>query len=490
MVHNIMNPLGKMVMALLFLPLVESMAVNGFNQQVQRDIRASAGGQALDLAFVMDCTGSMGSYIDTARKHIQAIVDEIVTSSNTTVRLALVEYRDHPPQDNTFVTKTYNFTDSVFMMKIWLNAARATGGGDGPEAVAEALFKATKLSWRPEATKITVLISDAPPHGLVPSQDSSFPNGSPTGHDPMKIVRDLAQMGVTLYVIGCEPAILPYKDFFMALDYLAGGQYVPLSRPELLVDVITGGAQEELSIQKFEKLVQVEVQKTIAAGHTVDKQKISQTVYNMLVNSGATSTHLLLNNATLEGTTDAAKQIASATSMAEVRLHFHMATAKPYTYPTYAPGHAYLSGTFAPRPTIGPIYTYPPGYTGKPFPPDLPSTLAPYIYVGGAFTYPPGKPSVMTGFPTPFPQGYTGLNPTPSPQGYAGLNPTPAPGGKFIGTGSGGTFTGTGSGGSGTGKGALTGSGGSGSGTGDTYSAVHSGISVDQVDRLVQKVLG
>ncbi|CAC5394713.1 unnamed protein product [Mytilus coruscus] len=368
----------------------------------------------------------MGSYIDTARQHIQAIVDEIVTSSNTTVRLALIEYRDHPPQDNTFVTKTYNFTDSVFKMKIWLNAARATGGGDGPEAVAEALFKATKLSWRPEATKITVLISDAPPHGLVPSQDSSFPNGSPTGHDPMKIVRDLAQMGVTLYVIGCEPAILPYKDFFMALDYLAGGQYVPLSRPELLVDVITGGAQEELSIQKFDKLVQAEVQKAIAAGGPINKEKISQTVYNELVNSGATSTHLLLNNATLEGTTDAAKQLASATSMAEVRLHFHMATVKPFIYPTY------IRGTYAPLPT------YPPGFTGPTFPPGRAPTLSPYMPFRPGMTYPPGtyKPGLGTG--------------------------------------------------------TLTGSGGSssGTGTGDTYSAVHSGISIDQVDRLVQKAFG
>ncbi|CAG2205518.1 unnamed protein product [Mytilus edulis] len=244
------------------------------------------------------------------------------------------------------------------------------------------------------------------PHGLVPSQDSSFPNGSPTGHDPKKIVRDLAQMGVTLYVIGCEPAILPYKNFFMALDYLAGGQYV-----------LCGDQNFEIR-----KLVNAEVQKAIAAGGTVDKQKISQTIYNQLVNTGATSTHLLLNNATLEGTTDAAKQIASATSMAEVRLHFHMATAKPYTYPTYvpghaalyptyAPGHAYLSGTFAPRPTLGPIYTYPPGYTGKTF---LPTFLpTPHITPGPGYTYSPGAL--------------------------------------------------TGSGGSGTGTGALTGSGGSGS---------------------------
>jgi hypothetical protein len=49
-------------------------------------------------------------------------------------------------------------------------------GGDTPEAVADALHAVLKLSWRPEAVKICVLISDAPPHGLVSSGDE-FPEG-------------------------------------------------------------------------------------------------------------------------------------------------------------------------------------------------------------------------------------------------------------------------------------------------------------------------
>ena len=46
----------------------------------------------------MDCTGSMGSYIDSARKNIRAIVEEIVVTEKSDIHLALVEYRDHPPQ--------------------------------------------------------------------------------------------------------------------------------------------------------------------------------------------------------------------------------------------------------------------------------------------------------------------------------------------------------------------------------------------------------
>lgn len=51
-----------------------------------------------DLAFAMDCTGSMASYIESAKNNIRAIVEEIVRSEKSDIRLALVEYRDHPPQ--------------------------------------------------------------------------------------------------------------------------------------------------------------------------------------------------------------------------------------------------------------------------------------------------------------------------------------------------------------------------------------------------------
>ncbi len=52
----------------------------------------------IDLVFAMDCTGSMASYIDSAKTNIRAIVEDIVRSEQSDIRLALVEYRDHPPQ--------------------------------------------------------------------------------------------------------------------------------------------------------------------------------------------------------------------------------------------------------------------------------------------------------------------------------------------------------------------------------------------------------
>jgi hypothetical protein len=40
----------------------------------------------------------MGSYIKSATDNIRLVVDEIVAKETVTVRLALIEYRDHPPQ--------------------------------------------------------------------------------------------------------------------------------------------------------------------------------------------------------------------------------------------------------------------------------------------------------------------------------------------------------------------------------------------------------
>ena len=53
---------------------------------------------AVDLVFVMDCTGSMSSYINSATQNIRYIVKEIVASEKSNIHLALIEYRDHPPQ--------------------------------------------------------------------------------------------------------------------------------------------------------------------------------------------------------------------------------------------------------------------------------------------------------------------------------------------------------------------------------------------------------
>lgn len=277
----------------------------------------------LDLAFAMDCTGSMGSYIDSARDNIRKIVEEIVASEKSNVHLALVEYRDHPPQDSTFVTRVNDFTASPKTMKDWLSNCSATGGGDTPEAVADALHDILKLSWREEATKICVCISDAPPHGINSGGDG-FPNGCPAGIDPMEVTNRMAEKGITLYMVGCEPSITPYKDFFMAIAFITGGQYVPLTKAQLLTQVIVGGAQEEMSLEQFMDEVNEEAQADLAAGRDIDEEELTRRVHCKMMSKGIKTKQLHRNKAELSSAAESpgAKQIANFKNLSDVRKNF------------------------------------------------------------------------------------------------------------------------------------------------------------------------
>lgn len=301
-------------------------------ESVQRPDLAKHDSSVLDLAFVMDCTGSMGSYIDQARNNIRTIVEQIVAKESSDVRLALVEYRDHPPQDKTFVTRPHDFTGSVSTMKGWLENCSASGGGDTPEAVADGLHDLLKLSWRDKSTKICVFIADAPPHGLTRSGDN-FPDGCPANIDPMEATRQLAEKGVTIYMVGCEPSITPYKDFFTAVAYLTGGQYVPLRGAHLLTQVIIGGAQEELSLDQWMADVEAEVvQELREHGGDLDddaEERVSRSVHAKLKSKGANVRQLHLNKAALAEASVSAQALSKCQKMSDVQSLFKPSAAEP-----------------------------------------------------------------------------------------------------------------------------------------------------------------
>lgn len=215
------------------------------------DTPAPVAEKLLDLVFVMDCTGSMGQYIDNAKQNIEKIVTEIIKAESCDVRFGLVAYRDHPPQDNTYVTMSYEFVTSTNKMSENLAGLSAEGGGDGPEALTAGLFAAKGLKWREKSAKVVVLIADAPPHGLGESGDG-FPDGDPDGLDPLVLAREMSNMGIAIYSVGCEPALSSYRftrAFLISLSEITGGKAVCLASAALLANVILGGAAEELGIQ-------------------------------------------------------------------------------------------------------------------------------------------------------------------------------------------------------------------------------------------------
>lgn len=119
----------------------------------------------LDVMFVLDATGSMGDEIARLKTSIDSVASRISSlPSQPDLRIAMTVFRD---EGDEFVTRSTDFTGDVGAFRSSLGAVQASGGGDTPEAVDEALDAALDgPSWRPtgSATQLVFLVGDAGPH--------------------------------------------------------------------------------------------------------------------------------------------------------------------------------------------------------------------------------------------------------------------------------------------------------------------------------------
>jgi hypothetical protein len=282
--------------------------------------------QELDIAFCCDCTGSMGSYIKSAQDNIRAISQSIHDkAANVTVRYALVKYRDHPPQDSTFITEVFPFTKKIDVMKANIDTMVASGGGDGPEAVAAALHEIDQLDWRANAVKICVLIADAPPHGLGENGDG-FPDGSPDGADPIQTCKSLASKGVTVYAVGVEPILSTSyqfaRDFMMMVAKVTDGKFLPLGKADILAQVIVSGALEGVNMAETWAVLEKEIAVDAAKkGETLTAQEQVSRVQQAMMAKPAMCEQVEVENPYLDARYDESNVMAyyNATSLKSAR---------------------------------------------------------------------------------------------------------------------------------------------------------------------------
>ncbi len=162
----------------------------------------------VDVAFVVDTTASMRPFIDAAREHIRRIADEIGHAGDLDLRFAVVEYRDHPPQETTFVVRAHPFGDGDGLQQA-LEQLEPVGGGDPPEAVLDGLIEAATLQWRPSTDRLCFLVGDAPPHGYRDAGDA-WPVGCPCRATPNGVVELLRGHEIHLHAIALQrdPALV------------------------------------------------------------------------------------------------------------------------------------------------------------------------------------------------------------------------------------------------------------------------------------------
>ena len=119
----------------------------------------------IEVVFVLDTTGSMGSLIQGAKDKIWSIANEIIeTEEAPDIRFGLIGYRD---RGDKYVTKRFPLTSDLDDIHTKLTAFVAHGGGDGPESVNKALLESvTKMDWSKDR-KVLKLIWLGPKPALV-----------------------------------------------------------------------------------------------------------------------------------------------------------------------------------------------------------------------------------------------------------------------------------------------------------------------------------
>ena len=119
--------------------------------------------RALDVALVIDTTGSMGDELEYLKVELRDIATQVASSyPGVAQRWGMVVYRDH---GDDYVTRSVNFRDIDSFINV-LGKQQAGGGGDMPEAMDLGLAASAQLSWRTdeETARMVFMVADAPTH--------------------------------------------------------------------------------------------------------------------------------------------------------------------------------------------------------------------------------------------------------------------------------------------------------------------------------------
>ena len=126
----------------------------------------SATNGKVDVAFVIDSTGSMGEEIANVKDNLNKFT-AVLNNAGLDFRIAVVEYKDITEEGEAESTKILADADG----QIWfstseqveaiLSGITADGGGDTDETAVDALAAMMTLGFRDDASKFAILLTDA-----------------------------------------------------------------------------------------------------------------------------------------------------------------------------------------------------------------------------------------------------------------------------------------------------------------------------------------
>jgi Mg-chelatase subunit ChlD len=197
----------------------------------------------LDVALVIDTTGSMGDEISYLRDEFTNLSSAVAQKfPDSTQRWALIVYKD---EGDEYVVRSVDFTPDAEEFRNKLAEQSAGGGGDFPEAPDAALARLAQLQWRAAAktARLAFWVADAPHHDEKAGAMSAA-------------VRAAREQDVHIYPVASSGIDELTELTMRSAAQLTGGRYLFLTD-----DSGVGGAHKEPSIPcyfvtRLEKAIQ------------------------------------------------------------------------------------------------------------------------------------------------------------------------------------------------------------------------------------------
>jgi outer membrane protein OmpA-like peptidoglycan-associated protein len=175
-----------------------SVVENGKTRQIVSVRRISAEKRIpIDFVFVVDVTATMQDHINGVRSNIEAFTKNLL-AKGIDFRLGLVLFSDS-------VETVRQPTSDVQEFMWWLSGAKAKGGKDEKENALEGLAAAMRMKFRPAASRMALLLTDAAYHQKGEDGDGT------TNFTKQSIIDSLVKKEMKVVPI-TKPVFAPFYD--------------------------------------------------------------------------------------------------------------------------------------------------------------------------------------------------------------------------------------------------------------------------------------
>ena len=192
----------------------------------------------IDIAFVIDSTGSMKDNVGALRARVNEIMKQTEKGASS-YRFALIDYKDHPKfnTQNYLARTDVDFTSDGSVLEKGLDSLTYEGGnlGNTNASVYSGVMQAVNLKWRNGVKKIVVVIGDAPPRDPEPG----------TGYTAASVAKAAYEVD-PVSVYGIDTGQLSSSEF-QNLVSSSSGTTASASSPDQVSDLVNKAISSELN---------------------------------------------------------------------------------------------------------------------------------------------------------------------------------------------------------------------------------------------------